>query len=124
MTSGALVKSLGHCENNVHLELAGYCVHFLEVPSLLLEFWACRWDFFGIYMGIWYPSTNFHAYVARALPTLTKPSPGSKSNYLKSMMCLFLFYLHWWFACQCVRVSDLLEVELRAIVSCHVGALN
>lgn len=57
----------------LHLELAGYCLYFLEVPSLLLEFWAYRWDFFGIYMGIWYPSTNSHAYVARALPTLTKP---------------------------------------------------
>ena len=39
---------------------------------------------------------------------------------------LFLFYVHWHFVCMyvCVRVLDPLELELKTVVSCHVGAGN
>ena len=39
---------------------------------------------------------------------------------------LFLFHVHWYFACMhvCVRVLDPLEVELQAVVSCYVGGGN
>ena len=39
---------------------------------------------------------------------------------------LFLFYVHWCFACRyvCVRAPDPLGPELQAVVSWHVGAGN
>jgi hypothetical protein len=38
----------------------------------------------------------------------------------------FLFYVHWCFAyiCVCERVSDPLELELQAVVNCHMDAGN
>ena len=38
---------------------------------------------------------------------------------------IFVFILvHWYFTCMnvCVRMSDLLELELQTAVNCHVGA--
>ena len=38
---------------------------------------------------------------------------------------IFVFILvHWYFTCMnvCVRVSDLLDLELQTVVNCHVGA--
>ena len=38
---------------------------------------------------------------------------------------IFVFILvHWYFTCMnvCVRMSDLLELELQTVVNCHVGA--
>ena len=42
------------------------------------------------------------------------------------MSYLFLFYVHWCFACMyvCVRVWDPLELELLTVVSCLLGAGN
>jgi hypothetical protein len=50
--------------------------------------------------------------------------PGPSKNIL--MTYLFLFYVHWYFACMYVSVrgSDPLEGELQSVVSCHVGARN
>ena len=51
--------------------------------------------------------------------------------YLKTMIIfnglfIFIFYVHWCFACihVCVRVPDTLELELQTVVSSHVGARN
>jgi hypothetical protein len=42
------------------------------------------------------------------------------------MIDLFSFYVHCCFSCTyvCMRVSDLLELELQRVESCHVGAGN
>ena len=49
-----------------------------------------------------------------------------KFLFFLSGFILFLFYVHWCFACMCVsvRVSDPLELELKTVLSCHVGAEN
>jgi hypothetical protein len=41
-------------------------------------------------------------------------------------MIYFNFYVHWHFVCiyVCVRVLDLLELKLQAVVSCPEGAGN
>jgi hypothetical protein len=41
-------------------------------------------------------------------------------------MVTFYFYMHWCFSCMyaCVRVLDLLEMELKTVVSCHVSIGN
>ena len=39
---------------------------------------------------------------------------------------IYLFYVHWGFACVsvCVKVSDPQELELQTVVNCYVGAGN
>lgn len=47
-------------------------------------------------------------------------------RWLFFQMIFFYFYVHWYFTCMhvCVKVSDLLELEFQAVVSCHVDARN
>ena len=51
-------------------------------------------------------------------------------SFLLKILNLILYnlilYMHWCFACMyiCVRVLDLLELELQTVVNCHVGAGN
>ena len=42
------------------------------------------------------------------------------------LISIFLFYVHWCFDCVYVgvKMSGPLELELQAVVSCHVGAGN
>ena len=40
------------------------------------------------------------------------------------MVYLFLFYVHWCFACIYVRVSDSLELDLQTVISYHMGSGN
>jgi hypothetical protein len=52
---------------------------------------------------------------------------GGKNAFLDFLKNdLFLFYVHWCFAYTyvCVMVLGSPELELQAVVSCHVGAGN
>jgi len=46
--------------------------------------------------------------------------------FLKIYLFFNLLNVHWCFGCRyiCVRVSDLLELELETVVNCCVGAGN
>ena len=59
-----------------------------------------------------------------SLYTLYPPIRYLHCIFFFKVSYLFLFYVHWCFACLhvCVRVSDALEVELQTTVSYHVGA--
>lgn len=47
-------------------------------------------------------------------------------SFISFLNFIIYCYVHWCFACMyvCVRVLDLLELQLQAVISCRVGAGN
>jgi hypothetical protein len=64
------------------------------------------------------PPLNTQAALKVVYPSMTL------NSFFKNLF--FYFYVHWCFPCAnvCVRVSDLLELELQTVVSHHVVAGN
>lgn len=76
--------------------------------------WSCRWLFVFMWM-LWIEPRSSKRVVSAVIHRVISPACIPPS-VLFPIICLLLFYVHWYFTDMyvCVRLSDPLEVELRA----------